>query len=638
MPRSALSSTWLCRYGWLTGIPVLVLGCAGATLIGAPGIAARVEAEGAAIARSTQELGGEPWLRVETRGRDLIARGEAPAEAERESALRRLAGLPSPRRIVSEVGLIEEVSPFAWTAERIDGVVAITGNRPAEIGRQALEARVSTSLQGLALNDAARAARGAPPEFPASAAFADARLAKLAPGGRVSITDTVISASGEAVDAAAYDALRSDVSDLPRGYTLGRVEILPPSVSDFAFAVERVAGGGIVLAGYAVSEAARSEIRKQAEILAEGAFVDDKTRTARGLPRGIDPAALVAGMMKLAGLVARGRVEFATGAVSVTGDALDAQAVDEVRALLRDGMPAGVAAGRVDLAVKPLSPYRVVIRREAETVSVSGHLADSEMRARVMAALGPRFFRERVVDRSRLGAGAPPDLAQALEAAIPVLATLASGEIAVADRALSLSGQSLYRESAGRAGDALRRGLPPGWTAAVTVDPRESPPRESLAACRDRFEVVAARVAVRFEVGSVALTSAMYPTLDAAAALARACPNLRIAVSGHADPPGAKPAKPPEPAEAKAEPDKAADKPTDKAAKPTKAGARKAEAKPQKPAKPEPAPEPAPEDLARARAQAVAEYLYQAGAGLDQVSVAEDPPGERRAVLLALKP
>ena len=342
-----------------------------------------------------------------------------------------------------------------------------------------------------------RAARGAPRDFPDAAAFAVERLQDLTTGAVATLNDTVISIRGEAASLAAYDALRSAFSDLPRGYTLGRIEILPPSVSDFAFAVERVPGGGIVLSGYTVSEAARVEIRKQAEGLAEGAFVDDRTRTARGLPRGIEPAALVAGMMDLAALLARGRVEFADGAVSVTGDALDAQAVGEVRALLRERMPAGVAAGRVDLAVKPLSPYRVVIRREAENVSVSGHLADAGMRARVMAALGPRFFRERVVDRLRLGAGAPPDLAQALEAAIPVLATLSTGEIVAADRTLSLSGQSLYRESAGRAGDALRRGLPPGWTAAVTVDPRESPPRESLATCRDRFEVVAARVAAR---------------------------------------------------------------------------------------------------------------------------------------------
>ena len=39
---------------------------------------------------------------------------------------------------------------------RVGGGVAITGSRPAEIGRQVLEAQISTPLQGIALDDAAR--------------------------------------------------------------------------------------------------------------------------------------------------------------------------------------------------------------------------------------------------------------------------------------------------------------------------------------------------------------------------------------------------------------------------------------------------------------------------------------------------
>ena len=634
MPLPADLASRFRRFGWLAGLPLLALAWGGATLLAAPGLAGRLEAEGAGIARTTQDAGGEPWLRVAAQGRDLVARGEAPGEAERDAVLARLAALPGPRRIVSEIGLIEAVSPFAWAAERLDGAVAITGSRPAEIGRHALERQIAAVLPDLPLDDAAKAARGAPPDFAAAAAFAAARLGKLGRGGRVTITDSVISAAGEAVDAAAYDALRSAFAEPPRGYSLGRIEILPPSVADFQFAVERVAGGGVVLTGYTVSESARADIRRQAEELSEGAFVDDRTRTARGLPRGVEPNALVSGMMRLAGLVARGRVSFAEGRVSVSGDALDAQAVGEVKALLRTALPGGIEAGAVDLVVKPLSPYRVVIRRETESVILSGHLPDPEMRARVMAAVRPRFFRERILDRTRLGAGAPPDLGAALEAAVPVLATLASGEIAVADRSLTLSGMSLYRESAARVGEALRRGLPPGWTVMLAVEPRDPAPRQSPEACRDGFASAASQAALHFETGSLVLTSAMYPTLDATAALARACPGLRITVAGHADAPGAKPAKAPEPDEPKPEPPKADASPKDKPGKTAAKG--KAPPTPKAPASPE--PEPVPEAVARARAQVIAEYLLQAGAAMDQVSIAEEPPGDRRAARLALKP
>ena len=636
MPLPAPIAPVLRRLGWLAGLPPLVLLWAGVTLLAAPGIGGRVAEEGEAVARTTQDPGGEPWLRVSARGRDLLARGEAPGETERAAVLARLAALPSPRRIVSELGLIEAAAPFAWSAEITGAGVAIAGSRPAEIGRRAFDEPVAAALPGRALDDGARAARGAPPDFAGAVAYAAARLGRLAPGGRVSVTDTVIAASGEAVDVAAYDALRGAFVEPPPGYSIGRVAILPPTIGDFRFAVERVAGGGLVLSGYTVSEAARAEIRRAAELVADGAFVDDRTQTARGLPKGVEPQALANAMLQVAGLMARGRVAFADGRVSAEGDALDGQAVGEASAMVRTRMPAGVAAGRVDLAAVPLSPYRVSIRREGERVSLGGHLPDAEARARVLGLVEPSFFRERILDRTRLAAGAPADLNAALGAALPVLAGLAEGEIRVADRSLTLTGTSLYRESAARAGEALRRGLPPGWSATVAVEPRDPGPRQDAQGCRAGVEAALAKARPSFAPGSIALDPGMYPTLDAVAALARACPGLRIAVSGHADPPGAKPARVEEakpadtkPAEA-AEPKPAPSRP--KGAKPAASPATKPAPKPEAPA------EPAPEELARMRAQAVAEYLFQAGAGLDQVSLAEEPPGERRSVALALKP
>ncbi|GJD79355.1 hypothetical protein GCM10007886_13380 [Methylobacterium gregans] len=632
--------TRLRRVGWLAGLPLLALAWGGATLLAAPRIGARIEAEARDVARLTEDREGEPWLRVAARGRDLVAKGEAPGEAERATVLTRLAALPSPRRIVSEIGLVETAAPFVWSAERTGAGIALSGNRPAEIGRRALEETLVAALpSGSRLTDEARAARGAPPDFPAAAAYAAAKLSRLARGARVSLTDTVISASGEAVDVAAYDALRGGFGEPPRGYSIGRIDILPPSVSDFRFAVERLPGGGLVLTGHTISENARAEIRKAATEAAAGAFVDDRTRTARGLPPGIEPGALAGAMLALSDLLQSGRVTFENGRVSVAGDALDAQAVGEAETLMRVRLPAGVAAGSVALAVRPLSPYRVSLRREADSVVVTGHLPGPEARERLLAALRPRFFRERVLDRTRLADGAPPNLSSALEAAVPALANLAEGEIAVADANLVLTGESLYRESAERVTESLPRALPAGWTARVAVQPRGTAPRREPESCRTSLDAAWSE-RLRFEPGSTALTAAMYPILDAAASLAKACPTLRLAVTGHADPPGAKPQKPAEPAP-ETKPAEAAEKDaTSKAVKGTAKGGPKGAAKtPAKPPpKPEPPPEPSGEDLARLRAQVVVEYLLQAGAAAGQVAVADGPAGERRSVALASGP
>ncbi|CAA2154553.1 hypothetical protein MBRA_00227 [Methylobacterium brachiatum] len=64
---------------------------------------------------------------------------------------------------------METATPFQWAAIRTGTArVALEGSRPVEIGRRALEARITGALApGTYLDDTARAARGAPRTSPA---------------------------------------------------------------------------------------------------------------------------------------------------------------------------------------------------------------------------------------------------------------------------------------------------------------------------------------------------------------------------------------------------------------------------------------------------------------------------------------
>ncbi|SDA10555.1 hypothetical protein SAMN02799622_00394 [Methylobacterium sp. UNC378MF] len=661
--------------GWLAGLPALALIWASATLYAAPRIAEGLAAEGAAIVSGTATATGEPWLRLAASGRDLVAAGEAPDVAERATILSRLAALEGPRRIVSEVGIVETATPFQWAAIRTGtNQIALEGSRPVEIGRRALEARITGAVNpGTSLDDTARAARGAPPDFASAAAFLAARLSGLAKGGRAALSDTVLSLSGEALDVPAYEALRAALSDPPEGFSIGRVEILPPKVAAYRFAVEKSARG-IVLDGFAPSAADRESALRAATEAAAGGTVEDRLLAARGLDPAIEPKRLIAFAFKLAELIQSGQVAFVDGAISVTGDAIDGQALPDAEALMRDGRPAGVAAGRVALTARPLSPYRVAIRRTAESVTLTGHLPDTATRERVLAALRPRLFREPVIDRTRLADGAPADLGEALAAAAPLVTNLADGTVSVSDRTLTLTGESLYREGAARTPDRLAEVLPPGWTGQASVTARDAAERRDPATCRTDFAAALAGADLHFPAGGAVLTPAFYPTLDALAALAKTCPSLRIAVSGPADPakPPATPAAGPAAGEGApaAEPIRVADaaKPEAHAkpatpGKPAPAGketakgagqdrgkteAGKANAAKTDPPKKEPAAsgkaakKPAdtsdepPPDLPRLRAQAVVEYLLQAGARPEQVSAGPDGPAG--PVVFALLP
>jgi OmpA-OmpF porin, OOP family len=678
IPLPETSASGLRRTGWLAGLPALALVWASASLYAAPRVADRIAAEAASVASGTDPGTGEPWLRLEARGRDLLAAGEAPDPGARAQVLTRLAALEGPRQIVSDIGLVENAAPFQWAAIRTGSSrVALEGSRPVEIGRHALEAKITGALNpGTVLDDAARAARGAPPDFASAAAFLAARLSGLAKGGRASLNDTVLSLSGEAVDVPAHEALRAALSDPPEGFSVGRVEILPPLVTPYRFVVEKTARG-FALDGFAPSTSALETARRAATEASAGGAVDDRLLPARGLDPAIDPKALIAFAFRLADLLQTGRVTFADGAIAVTGDAIDGQAIPDAEALLRDARPAGVKAGRVALTARPLSPYRVTLRRTADAVTLTGHVPDARTRERVLDALKPRLFREPVIDRLRFADGAPPDLGDALVTAIPLVTVLAAGEVAVSDRTLTLTGESLYREGAARAGDRLAEVLPPGWTGRASVSARQPVERHDPDTCRADGSAALAGANLRFPAGSTVLTPAFYPTLDALAALAKACPALRITISGPADPVVAPPMPAAGPASAPAEetqpaqhepvrvasavkteaPDKAAaahgkaaGTGTAEKAKPVpardaqvKKGQARKEAAKETAAqgkaaskKPDEASNEPPQDLPRLRAQAVMEYLLQAGARPDQV--APGPDGPAGPVAFALLP
>ncbi|KQT84467.1 BON domain-containing protein [Methylobacterium sp. Leaf466] len=653
------------RFGWSAGLPALaaVVGLAGA--LGLPSLERRLKASARAVATATEEGGAEPWLRITTRGRDVVVKGEAPNPELRADALARLQRLPGLRHVVGPLGLVEEASPFVWTATRAaPDRIDLSGNRPAEIGPMALATRLAPDMPPqTTLKDEATSARGAPPEFPAASAYAVEQLGALNPGGVVTLTDTILSFKGEAATIAAYDALRLALAHPPEGFSLGTIEILPPRIEDFRVAVARSADG-VVLTGNVVSETARSAILARAAEIAGGLPVDDRMQTARGLGAAIDPAALMDAVFGLADLVQDGTVTFAGSRLSVSGAAIDAQAVGEIEAFVKNKRPTGVEAGALALETKPLAPYRVLVRREREIVTLSGHVPDEATRARVLASLRPRFFQERIVDKLRIAQGAPADLAAAVDAGVGGLSLLASGRVAITDRALTLVGDSLYRESAARLAADLPRKVPAGWRAEAAIKAPEGPVLTDPDSCRTLFAQAAQGSALRFAPGSVALRPEFYPVLDALATLAKTCPTLKISVAGHGDPPGAKPvaAAPAETTVAEAATDKAPADPSTKPAvdaaasaapatvpalkpttpkptspKPAPSQSAPSQSAPSKPAKetskksssPNPAPakavvaEAVPEaELPRQRATAVVDYLLKAGIPDDAVTAA----------------
>ncbi len=300
--------------GWLAGLPLLACAWFAATSFAETRLEAALEAPAATIAAGTGRDGAEPWLRVEARGRDLLASGEAPMQSALDEARAALADLPGHRRILDRLGLVAEVTPFTWAAiHRAPDRLDLIGHRPAEIGRTALTEALSAGLPaGLSLRDAARAARGAPEHFSDAARFLLAQVQHLKPGATAAMRDRVLSLRGEAASVEAYAGLKADLAQAPAGFTIGEVAVEPALVTPFAWSASR-GPEGLRLDGYTVSEADRAAILAAARLLADGAPVTDAMRTARGLPAGIDARALTDRAFAALALVREGRVSLDGG-------------------------------------------------------------------------------------------------------------------------------------------------------------------------------------------------------------------------------------------------------------------------------------------------------------------------------------
>ncbi|MGT2488746.1 hypothetical protein ACU4GA_28290 [Methylobacterium oryzae CBMB20] len=79
------------------------------------------------------------------------------------------------------------------------------------------------------------------------------------------------------------------------------------------------------------SAADRELALRAATEAAAGGTVEDRLLAAWGLDPAIDPKSLVAFAFRLAELIQSGEVVFKDGAVSVTGDAIDGQAIPTPR-------------------------------------------------------------------------------------------------------------------------------------------------------------------------------------------------------------------------------------------------------------------------------------------------------------------
>jgi len=194
------------------GILVLVLGVAALWWYGAKHHAKRIEqtvTDGANGAVAASIHGVE----TSVSGRDIEVSGLADSKAERSKILETL-GIVQGRRVVRDnMKVLEQVSPYTFSAVKSDKGVAVSGHVPTEVAREGIAVVLDHDAAELKL------ASGAPGGWTIVAQDGLSALMKLNKG-TLTMSDKSLTLSGEATTPADGEAALAELKDVPPGYTV----------------------------------------------------------------------------------------------------------------------------------------------------------------------------------------------------------------------------------------------------------------------------------------------------------------------------------------------------------------------------------------------------------------------------------
>jgi outer membrane protein OmpA-like peptidoglycan-associated protein len=468
---------------WLWGIvPLLVL-----SWVAVQAEQGRIEADLRGRAKLALAQAGMSWAATTFEGRDVTLEGQAGDDAEPLRAGDLLRGVWGVRVVENRAELLPKVETFAWTARRRGNRIRIMGHVPNRATRKAILGVAKANFPGFEVVDRMATVRGVPSvdAWLGGVGFALKQLAALKRGD-VHLKDLDMWISGEAEDVAGYRAVKSALANnLPKAIKLTNDLVTAPVVSPFTWSAQ-LAEGRFVLAGYVPSEAAQAELLAAAKANFGTMVIVDQMQPGHGAPKDWTSAA-VAGVRALARLQT-GSAEMKDAALVVSGLAGDAAAADAMRTALRTALPANIKLTDQIKAKEPPPPPPPAPEPAAPAAPLppKGAEATTPSKAEAVAAL------------SAEGKTDPPAPPPAV-APPPVAATPPVAPPPVAAPTQTASAADLRAK-----------------------------------ACEEKLGGLVTTGQIVFDLASAELDSASFATLDKLAEAAKACPDMRIEVSGHA--------------------------------------------------------------------------------------------------------
>jgi OOP family OmpA-OmpF porin len=305
---------------------------------------------------------------------------------------------------------------------------------------------------------------------------------------------------------------------------------LVPEARPFVWSIERDVVR-VTLSGNAPLPAIKAKLMDAARAALKGTEISDRMTLARGASPKFDNAALL--LIEQVGRLKDGKITLSDNSVSLTGMAREIGNREAIQAALKN-LPEGFSV--TENAIKA-PPYVFQANKDpvANTVTLAGYVPDNNVHAAIVAAVGRKFFSEKLVDNLKASVGAPPGFQNAAIAALGALSRVSTGSLVISDREVKLSGDALYAVAADQIKGSIGGELPQSWTAKAEVSVKPVASAVDPTVCQQLFFELLSKAKIRFESGKATIDKDSMGLLDKLIETALRCPTANIEVAGHTD-------------------------------------------------------------------------------------------------------
>lgn len=423
--------------------------------------------------------------------------------------------------------------PFVWSASYDGSRLALAGFVPDDIVREMLRETAVSAFPGADIVDEMRLASGAPDGFGEAAAFAIGTLTRFDNGG-VALDGMLLDITGKARTVDDYESvLEAFAGALPRGMRVVSSVIEPATATDYRWSGRR-GDGEVTLSGFVPSPRAKREVIVMASDLFDEDKLVDNIRIASGEPR-MDWIGAVKFALSQLSRLGSGSVELGDRDFSIEGEAESAEAYAALLTANAQTLPASLELRNADVAPPVVSPFNFVAARDPDAVRLDGYVESEEDRAEIVELVRETFGSQRLVDNLVFASGAPDGFVDAAKVAVHAVSRLAGGRSEISDATVNVSGGAYYPAAAGALADTVGDTMPAGFNVALSIVVRQPGQPVSPLRCRDLLQDALTGDRIEFDGGNREVSPDSFGALDRVAATIERCPEATIEVAAHTD-------------------------------------------------------------------------------------------------------